>query len=172
MVFLIPSPLRAWYMDGELQQRQVTVISTLHVRIKRWPNARSIRIAFWRILFWVLFDISKTWINRFFRRSPRDSTSSAGPFSGKIAGGLRVVICPWFAIFDFSLGPVYEFVCDSFRTGKLNCFRVKWPWRSTWHMCETWIRGESPENDPALKRQCRHSSNFEKRKAIAILKCL
>jgi hypothetical protein len=24
-----------------------------------------------------------------------------------------------------SLGPVYEFVCDSFRTGKLNCFRVK-----------------------------------------------
>ena len=24
-----------------------------------------------------------------------------------------------------SLGPVYEFVCDSFRTGNLNCFRVK-----------------------------------------------
>jgi hypothetical protein len=25
----------------------------------------------------------------------------------------------------YSLGPVYEFVCDSFRTGNLNCFRVK-----------------------------------------------
>ena len=24
-----------------------------------------------------------------------------------------------------SLGPVYEFVCVSFRTGNLNCFRVK-----------------------------------------------
>jgi hypothetical protein len=24
----------------------------------------------------------------------------------------------------FSLGPVYEFVCISFRTGNLNCFRV------------------------------------------------
>jgi hypothetical protein len=35
-----------------------------------------------------------------------------------------------------SLGPVYEFVCVSFRTGNLNCFRVKWPWRSTWHMCQ------------------------------------
>jgi hypothetical protein len=29
-----------------------------------------------------------------------------------------------------------------------------------------------PENDPALKRQCRHSSNFRKGKAIAFLKCL
>ena len=38
--------------------------------------------------------------------------------------------------FAYSLGPVYEFVCDSFRTGNLNCFRVEWPWRSTWHMCE------------------------------------
>jgi hypothetical protein len=35
-----------------------------------------------------------------------------------------------------SLGPVYEFVCVSFRTGNLNCFKVKWPWRSTWHMCQ------------------------------------
>ena len=26
---------------------------------------------------------------------------------------------------NYSLGPVYEFVCDSFRTGNLNCFRVK-----------------------------------------------
>ena len=25
----------------------------------------------------------------------------------------------------FSLGPVYEFVCVSFTTGNLNCFRVK-----------------------------------------------
>ena len=30
----------------------------------------------------------------------------------------------WHDLFT-SLGPVYEFVCDSFRTGKLNCFRVK-----------------------------------------------
>jgi hypothetical protein len=37
---------------------------------------------------------------------------------------------------------------------------------------ETWIRGESPENDPALKQQCRHSSNFQKGKAITFLKCL
>jgi hypothetical protein len=28
-------------------------------------------------------------------------------------------------IYTSSLGPVYEFVCDSFRTGNLNCFRVK-----------------------------------------------
>ena len=27
----------------------------------------------------------------------------------------------------YSLGPVHEFVCISFRTGNLNCFRVKWP---------------------------------------------
>jgi hypothetical protein len=26
---------------------------------------------------------------------------------------------------SYSLGPVYEFVCDSFTTGNLNCFRVK-----------------------------------------------
>ena len=31
-----------------------------------------------------------------------------------------------------SLGPVYEFVCISFRTDNLNCFGVSWPWRSTW----------------------------------------
>ena len=34
----------------------------------------------------------------------------------------------------FSLGPVYEFVCVLFRTGNLNCFRVKWPWRSTFEL--------------------------------------
>jgi hypothetical protein len=39
-------------------------------------------------------------------------------------------------LFSFSLGPVYEFVCVSFTTGNLNCFRVKWPWRSTWRMCQ------------------------------------
>ena len=27
--------------------------------------------------------------------------------------------------FSISLGPVYEFVCVSFTTGNLNCFRVK-----------------------------------------------
>jgi hypothetical protein len=27
--------------------------------------------------------------------------------------------------FPISLGPVYEFVCVSFTTGNLNCFRVK-----------------------------------------------
>ena len=27
--------------------------------------------------------------------------------------------------FYYSLGPVYEFVCVSFSTGNLNCFRVK-----------------------------------------------
>ena len=26
---------------------------------------------------------------------------------------------------QFSLGPVHEFVCISFRTGNFNCFRVK-----------------------------------------------
>ena len=26
---------------------------------------------------------------------------------------------------QYSLGPVYEFVCISFSTGNLNCFRVK-----------------------------------------------
>jgi hypothetical protein len=32
----------------------------------------------------------------------------------------------WFRYVDdtFSLGPVYEFVCISFRTDNLNCFRV------------------------------------------------
>ena len=28
---------------------------------------------------------------------------------------------------NHSLGPVHEFVCISFRTGNLNCFRVKLP---------------------------------------------
>jgi hypothetical protein len=28
-------------------------------------------------------------------------------------------------IWPLSLGPVYEFVCVSFTTGNLNCFRVK-----------------------------------------------
>ena len=28
-------------------------------------------------------------------------------------------------VFESSLGPVYEFVCVSFTTGNLNCFRVK-----------------------------------------------
>ena len=28
-------------------------------------------------------------------------------------------------VFIFSLGPVYAFVCISFRTGNLNCFSVK-----------------------------------------------
>jgi hypothetical protein len=50
-------------------------------------------------------------------------------FPLKIKSLLLPVITP-------SLVPVYEFVCNSFRTGNLNCFRVKWPWRSTWHMCE------------------------------------
>ena len=27
--------------------------------------------------------------------------------------------------FNYSLGPVHEFVCISFRTGNLNCLRVK-----------------------------------------------
>ena len=39
-------------------------------------------------------------------------------------------------------------------------------------MCQNLNPGESPENDPALKRQCRHSSNFRKQKATAFLKCL
>ena len=34
------------------------------------------------------------------------------------------------------------------------------------------IRDEIPENDPVLKRQCRHSSNFRKAKATAFLMCL
>ena len=29
-----------------------------------------------------------------------------------------------------------------------------------------------PQNDPALKRQCRQCSNFQKAKATAFLKCL
>ena len=38
-------------------------------------------------------------------------------------GGCAVFdINPYFHI---SLGPVYEFVCVSFTTGNLNCFRVK-----------------------------------------------
>jgi hypothetical protein len=35
--------------------------------------------------------------------------------------------------FYYSLGPRYELVCVSFSTGNLNCFTIKWPWRSTWH---------------------------------------
>ena len=36
------------------------------------------------------------------------------------------VICNMVMLFlQYSLGPVYEFVCDSFTTGNLNCFRVK-----------------------------------------------
>jgi hypothetical protein len=46
------------------------------------------------------------------------------------------LILQWCWSFYCSLGPVYEFVCDSFTTGNLNCFRVKWQWRSTWYMCE------------------------------------
>ena len=34
--------------------------------------------------------------------------------------------------FYYSLGPRYELVCVSFSTGNLNCFTIKWPWRSTW----------------------------------------
>ena len=37
---------------------------------------------------------------------------------------------------------------------------------------KTRIRDESPENDPTLKRQCRHSSNSRKPKAAAFLRCL
>ena len=39
-------------------------------------------------------------------------------------------------------------------------------------MCaKTRIWDESPENDPALKRQCRYVSNFRKAEATAVLKC-
>jgi hypothetical protein len=42
------------------------------------------------------------------------------------------IIFFWVLGIHRSLGPVYEFVCISFRTDNLNCFRASWPWRSTW----------------------------------------
>jgi hypothetical protein len=57
---------------------------------------------------------------------------------------LWLVIDVLFESIRDSLGPVYEFVCVSFTTGNLNCFRVKWPWRSTWHMCQNLNPGRKP----------------------------
>ena len=47
-----------------------------------------------------------------------------------VGAGLIIFLYQFVVIFNtydktYSLGPVYEFVCDSFRTGNLNCFRVK-----------------------------------------------
>jgi hypothetical protein len=52
------------------------------------------------------------------------------PYLGKY--GTRLTRSFIHRITPLSLGPVYEFECISFRTDNLNCFRVSWPWRSTW----------------------------------------
>ena len=48
--------------------------------------------------------------------------SYAGPKSYDMPG--KNLVFPKIKIDDISLGPVYEFVCISFRTDNLNCFRA------------------------------------------------
>jgi hypothetical protein len=50
------------------------------------------------------------------------------------------------------------FVCVSFSTGYLNCFRVKWPWRSTWHMCQ--VISCSYFSQSALRNGCPNRNPF------------
>ena len=51
--------------------------------------------------------------------------------AGRLGGEVESFLCyhRWSTchgiIYSFSLGPVHEFVCISFRTGNLNCFRIK-----------------------------------------------
>ena len=66
-----------------------------------------------------------------------------------------------------SLGPVYEFVCISFRTDNLNCFRGQHG-----NAARTPIRGETSETDHTPKRRSRHSAIYQTIKALAILRCL
>ena len=73
---------------------------------------------------------------------------------------------------SISPGPVYEFVCISFRTDNLNCFREVDHDDQHGNAARTPIRDETSETDHTQKRRFRHSAIYQTIKALAILRCL
>jgi hypothetical protein len=72
-----------------------------------------------------------------------------------------------------SLGPVYEFVCISFRTDNLNSFREVEDDGQHGNAAQTPIRDETSETaDRTQKRRFRHTAIYQTIKALAILRCL
>jgi hypothetical protein len=71
-----------------------------------------------------------------------------------------------------SRGPVYEFVCISFRTDNLNCFGASDYDGQHGNAARTPIRGETSEIDHTQKWRFRHSAIYQTIKALAILRCL
>ena len=62
-----------------------------------------------------------------------------------------------------SLGPVYEFVCISFKTDNLNCFRTSWTMAVKMvNAARTRIRDETSETDHTQKWRFRHGANHKK----------
>ena len=70
----------------------------------------------------------------------------------------------------FSLGPVYEFVCISFRTDNLYCLGQFDHGGQDGNAAQSRIRDEMSENGHTLKTKL--SSWFRTIKALAILRCL
>ena len=85
----------------EIVKNQSYLISELSVKVKDLENERSSLLTVVRILQTEAHNV-REWKTFEPRRRATQTDKS-----------------------HISLGPVYEFVCISFRTGNLNCFRVK-----------------------------------------------
>jgi hypothetical protein len=83
---------------------------------------------------------------------------------------LTATVC---SIAFLSLGPVYEFVCISFRTKIISTVlgQVDHDCRHG-NAVRTPIRGETSETDHTQKRRSRQSAIYQTIKALAIQRCL